>query len=176
MLTRRQAGLSIIELMIGIAIVTILLATGMQSYSSWVQNQRVRVAAEAILNGIQLARVEAVRRNLPVQFKLTGSRAGWQVQTVIPGSVTQERVQSRSAAEDSADVSVSGVSPLGATSIMFNGFGRVMAVNLLDLSAPITEINVLNATSQGLLRIVVSSAGNVRMCDPHAPTGDPKAC
>ncbi len=165
-----------IEVMIGITIVSILMVMGIKGYSGWVQNQRVRVAAEAILNGIQLARVEAVRRNLPVQFSLTGSRTGWQVQTVIPGTTILQPVQSRAAAEDSADVSVASVTPSGGTSIVFNGFGRVMAINPLDFSAPITQITVLNATSQGLLSIVVNSAGNARMCDPHAPSGDPKAC
>ncbi len=165
-----------IEVMIGITIVSILMVMGIKGYSGWVQNQRVRVAAEAILNGIQLARAEAVRRNLPVQFSLTGSRTGWQVQTVIPGTTIPQPVQSRAGAEDSADVSVAGVFPSGATSIMFNGFGRVMAINPLDFSAPITQITVLNATSQGLLSVVVNSTGNARMCDPHAPPGDPKAC
>ncbi len=169
---RQQTGLTLIEVMIGISIVSILMVMGLKGYSGWVQNQRVRVAAEAILNGIQIARVEAVKRNSPVQFRLTGTRTEWQVQTVV----SAERVQSRSSAEDSAGVLVSSVLPVGATSLSFNGMGRVMTLNPLDNSAPLTQIDVANTGSDRPLRVVVSTSGNVRMCDPNAATGDPRRC
>jgi type IV fimbrial biogenesis protein FimT len=75
MLTRRpfQQGYSLVELAIAMVIVSILLALAAPSYRSWVQNAKIRSTTEAILNGIQLAKTEAVRRNFTVRFQLVST-------------------------------------------------------------------------------------------------------
>lgn len=75
MLMRRssQPGFTLVELAIAIGIISILMALAVPSYRSWVQNTKVRSTAEAILNGIQLAKAEAVRRNFTIRFQLTSS-------------------------------------------------------------------------------------------------------
>lgn len=65
----RQAGMSLIELMIGIAVFGILLALGVPTFARWTQNSQIRNSAEAIHNGLMLARAEAVRRNTTVRFQ-----------------------------------------------------------------------------------------------------------
>ncbi|MBK7423660.1 MAG: GspH/FimT family pseudopilin [Propionivibrio sp.] len=59
-----------IELLIGVAVLGILLALGASSFRVWIGNMRIRTTAEAIQNGLQLARGEAVRRNALVRFQL----------------------------------------------------------------------------------------------------------
>ena len=59
------------ELLIGIAIIGILLALAAPNFAVWIQNSKIRTAAESIQNGLQLARAEAVRRNAQVRFQLT---------------------------------------------------------------------------------------------------------
>ena len=66
----RQAGMTLIELMIGIVLLAILLALGAPTFFRWTQNSQIRNAAEAIQNGLTLARAEAVRRNTTVRFQL----------------------------------------------------------------------------------------------------------
>jgi len=61
MLARRQQGVTLIELMVGIAILATLLAMGIPAFTGWIQDTQVRTAAESILNGLQTARAEAVR-------------------------------------------------------------------------------------------------------------------
>jgi type IV fimbrial biogenesis protein FimT len=75
MLMRRpsQQGYSLVELAIAMVIVGILLAMAAPSYRAWVQNAKIRGATEAILNGIQLAKAEAVRRNASLRFQLVSS-------------------------------------------------------------------------------------------------------
>ena len=48
-----------------------LLAAAAPSFSDWIRNTRIRTAAEAFQNGLQLARAEAVRRNAWVRFQIT---------------------------------------------------------------------------------------------------------
>jgi len=66
-----RRGYSLIELLIGMAIVAFALAMAMPSFSVWSENQQIRNAAESIQNGLQYARTEALKRNTTVRFNLT---------------------------------------------------------------------------------------------------------
>ncbi len=171
-----QKGVSLIELVIGIAIVGVLLAMGLPSYSAWIQNTRIRTATESILNGMQLARAEAVRRNANVQLAF-GAASSW----TISNPATTEQIQARSAGEGSSNVTVA-MTPANATTITFSSLGRVVAN--LDGSATITQADmtvptsVLAASAARELRIVIGAGGNVRMCDPDSgvSASDPRKC
>jgi len=65
-----QLGLNLVEVMISLAVLAILIGLGAPGFVEWLQNQQIRAAAEATLNGVQVARGEAVRRNTPVRFAL----------------------------------------------------------------------------------------------------------
>lgn len=75
MLMRRpsQRGFSLVELVVAVAIVAVLLALAAPSYRAWIQNTKIRSTTEAILNGIQMAKSEAVRRNFTVRFQLVST-------------------------------------------------------------------------------------------------------
>lgn len=70
MLRVGQLGMSLVELMVGIAIVAILLALAAPNYIIWVENAKIRTTAEAIQTGMRLARSEAIRRNALIRFQL----------------------------------------------------------------------------------------------------------
>ncbi|HKW36487.1 MAG TPA: GspH/FimT family pseudopilin [Burkholderiales bacterium] len=66
---RDQHGFTIIEVMISLVVLGVLIGLGAPGFIEWLQNQQIRAAAEATLNGLQVARSEAVRSNLPVRFQ-----------------------------------------------------------------------------------------------------------
>jgi type IV fimbrial biogenesis protein FimT len=66
-------GFSLIELMIGIAIMGILLSLAAPSYMAYIDNAKIRASAQTFLSGIQGARTEALRRNGTVEFILTNT-------------------------------------------------------------------------------------------------------
>lgn len=176
-------GFTLIEVGITLAILAMLIALGLPSFSTWIGNTQIRSGAEAVQNGIQLARAEAVRRNLSTQFLLTDTAdmppgTGWNVTVVSSGEV----VQTRSKKEGSPNATVV-LTPLGSTTLTFNGMGRVIAN--ADGSASITQIDVANpggglceadGGTMRCLQIRVGLGGNVRMCDPKVAAGDPRAC
>jgi len=65
-----QRGFTIVEIMISLVVIGVLIGLGAPGFVEWLQNQQIRAAAEATLNGLQVARGEAVRRNAPVRFQL----------------------------------------------------------------------------------------------------------
>jgi type IV fimbrial biogenesis protein FimT len=68
---RRQRGFNLIEMLVVLIIIGILLGLGLPSYRTYMANQRVLSTAEVFMAGLQMARGEAVKRNLRVEFALT---------------------------------------------------------------------------------------------------------
>jgi len=171
-----SSGFSLIELMIGIAIMAILAGLAMPSFQAWLQNTQIRNAAESVQNGLQRARAEAVGRNTNVEFVL-GAGSSWVVQ--LPDGTN---IESRPSSEGSKDVTVMvfpiAVPPL--TTVTFNNFGGVVQPINADGTAPFTQVDfdssMLAAAESQELRATIGLGGNVRMCDPNAPIGSPRAC
>ncbi len=192
-----QRGFSLIELVVGLVIVGILLMLGVPSFSDWIQNSQIRTAAESVLNGMQIARTEAVRRNSLVRFTLTdgSGNVAWNVGCVNVTADCPATVQRRSAAEagGAARVGVSTTalsSPvlssefsaaLGAGSglpagITFDGLGRVPAANI---GTDITWVDVSHVNNSDARRMVVmlTAGGQARMCDPALSLSvNPQGC
>ena len=171
-----QSGMSVIELLIGIAIVSMVIALGLPSYGAWIQNTQIRNATEAVLNGMQLARNEAVRRNLNVELAL-GAQSSWTIS--VPS--TAEVIQTRNFGAGSKNVTVA-ITPNGTNRITFNSLGRVIN-NTTANPAPITRLDftvpttILAATAARSLQIRVDAGGTVRMCDPAVTVvTDPRYC
>jgi type IV fimbrial biogenesis protein FimT len=171
----REHGISLIELMVGLAILAILMSKGLPSYSAWIHNTRIRVAAESVANGLQLARSEALRRNTRVEFVL-GPASAWSVGVVAPA----EPIQSRPAAPGSTELTVQRT-PEDATTVTFNAMGRVVgnADGTLTLTSVILDVptHVLPADLSRELNVTVSAGGQVRMCDPNVSNAqDTRRC
>jgi type IV fimbrial biogenesis protein FimT len=179
MLVPQQRGVTLIELMIGISIVAILLAMGAPSFNQWIQNTQNRTAAESILNGLQLARMEAVRRNTQVRFDLTdgSGRVAWNIGCVTVTADCPVAIQSRDGAEGGVNARAGVSDSMGDFStaltagtgleagVTFNGLGRVVS----DLSdPPIARVDITNAAMAAARRFIVTieTGGQVRMCDP----------
>lgn len=177
MLNARQSGISLIEVLVVVAIIGVLFALGMPAFQNWVQNTQIRTASEAVMNGLQTARNEAIRRNFSVQFKLdNGNTSQWRVNPFADPDGAP--IQLRMADEGSANA-VLARTPPDADTVTFNALGRV--VPNADASPSLTQVDVDNPTiavaaDRRNLRIVVPAGGALRMCDPKVAAGDPRAC
>ena len=168
----RSAGFTLVELMIVIVILAIMLFIALPNFAVWMQNTQIRTAGEAVLNGMQLARAEAIRRNANVELRMDAS-SGWTARVAGTGEV----IQSRLAGEGSAAALVT-ITPAGATTVTFNSFGSVATND--DGTATVTEIKIdspaIAAADSRELCILVRAGGNVRMCDPQVAVTDTRSC
>lgn len=193
MLSKRQRGVTLIELMIGLVIIGFLLLMGVPAFTTFLQNQKIRAAAESVLNALQLARTEALTRNGQVQFvltdedpvaatvnSLTPSTTGrfWVVRYYNPATLFYDFVQGKAAGEGGGQASAV-VTTSTASAITFTGLGTTT----LGTSATIALTNPTGgacAASSGPMRcmnVTVSASGQVRMCDPAVTaTGDTRKC
>jgi type IV fimbrial biogenesis protein FimT len=193
-LTLRQAqrGVSLIELMIGLAILAVLLAMAAPSFSAWIQNTQIRTVAETVQNGLQLARAEAVRRNTQVRFQLTTTtdnscalstaNNNWVVSLDDPSgqcasapsdTVAPRIMQVRPAAEGG----VKAVVAADRSTLVFNGWGQVSAGSAtINISNPSGGTCAALAGPMHCLNVMVTTGGQVRMCDPARASSDPQGC
>ncbi len=193
MAQHRLRGFTLIELLVGIALLAVILRLAVPSFTTAIQNTRLRTAAESVLDGLQNARAEALRRNRNINFNL-GTAGGWTMtcETEDAASACTGTLAERSVGSDSnavvateQRVASSGAlasSPVFTNRLTFNGLGRTTAGSLPG--GNVAWINITNPSGgecaptgpMRCLRVVVSSGGQVRMCDPAATAGTPRAC
>lgn len=175
----RQRGVNLIELMIGLVLMGILVGLAIPSFRNWIQSSQVRTATDAINNGLQLARSEAVRRNQPVRFQLpVDDRAGWVIDAFDRDTGAWAQVQVRSEKEGTPNVRVDA----SQTAVIFLGNGTVSPVPAQPVTFDVTNPAggaCITQTGDGevrCLRVTVSAGGQVRMCDPALPSSDAAGC
>lgn len=191
---KRAGGFTLVELMITVAILAILVVTGIPSFREWLRNTHIRTAAESIQNGLRYARGEASSRGLNVRFEFTSSGAGWTV-CALAGTTSciaaaaasaDNTLQNFVAAGGSADIAPmvsttigTPASPLASPAeagngITFNALGRPVGYGTLALSR--IDLNTAGKDGRRLV-IMVSPGGMPRMCDPSLPLAtSPQGC
>ncbi|MCY7386697.1 MAG: GspH/FimT family pseudopilin [Burkholderiales bacterium] len=201
--THGAAGFSLVELMVAIGIVAIIMGAGLPSVRDWIENRQVNVLAEALSSALRTAQSEAIQRNTLVELAVVTSAVApapsdpsaatltvgglmqsdpqINIMVRVRGATTAATgfIQGKEAADGSTNARLSG--PAG---VVFNSLGR--AQNTLDASnvlvAPADPI-VFQITNPFLDAAIVKRrciylppGGAVRICDPRATSGDPRAC
>lgn len=158
-------GFTTIELLVALAILAIGASLAAPSIGSMVVSRRVQAAAQSLLDGIQTARAEAVRRNATVRFALRADRLGWTVTDVTSGAALQSF-------RDPDWTSVMVSSSTTATSVDFSATGT------RKTGTQIEQLTVASAASDGARRqINVFGGGLIRLCDPAVTAAnDPRRC
>lgn len=184
---RQLRGFSLIEMMITIAIVAIMLAIATPSFREWMNNARIRTAAESIQNGLRNARNEAAQRATWVRFELTSATgAEWRFCELASAADTcantkSSIIQTRGAGESAVKVAASTAAastsqstsalqtPLdGGVPAAFT-FGPLARAASGASGSPLSRVDISGATVTGRrLSVLVSSGGMVRMCDPDS--------
>jgi len=172
MTINKMTGFTLIELVTVVTILSIMIFLALPNFNVWLQNTQIRTAGEAILNGLQLARAEAVRRNVNVELRMDLS-SGWTARLPDTGEV----IQTRLAGEGSSAALVT-ITPLGANTVTFNSLGTIAAN--ANGSNPVSEFKIdsisLAATDSRELCILIRTGGNIRMCDPQVASTDTRSC
>jgi type IV fimbrial biogenesis protein FimT len=172
---KKIRGFSLVEFMVVVAIMLILAVLGLPNYSIWTQNSRIRNAAEGLLNGLQLARSEAVARNTQINF-VANADSGWTLGCANVTATCPANIQTRSASEGSAGTLMTVNNASVADTVSFSNFGAL--VNPAGAMNIVVDSTTLSASDSRELRIEISTSGSVRMCDPNLDTSgtDPRRC
>lgn len=169
---KKQQGLSIVELGIALFVLSVLLVAGVPAFIEYMTNTRIRAVADEMHAGLQLARSEAISRNAAVDFMSNGT--GWSVQLPAIGVGDPSILAIRAPKGTESSV----VANSSAASIRFNGRGRAVGANNFNISVSALDPNNCIAVGGEIrcLNVLVSNAGQVRLCDPAIAANEPRGC
>lgn len=195
LITCRQRGFSLIELMVTVSVLAILTAVAVPNFNNWIRNSKIRTVAEALQSGLRVAQSEAQRRTRAVVFFRTASKdclltdtaadtgQYWQVRALADPLQTgdvAEPVQCGALTDVATGVKLSS----SATALCFSADGRqTTVVNPGGIGANCTAAAstydiepATNAADARALRVTVSLAGSYRLCDPAKSATAPDGC
>jgi type IV fimbrial biogenesis protein FimT len=202
---RAQAGFTLMEAMIVLAIIGTMLAIGVPNMTSWLRTSRAMAATEFYAEGFKLARAEALKHNSASRIALTENSANgqldWQVDLCFPTASVPCSSESgawstptASAAGDpegaggfrsvfrtaaglpDSSVLAQSLSPSGATDVYFTSLGWVDTV----FSPRLRRIDLAPAAAHAgtfpSAAVVITLAGLATKCDPTVAASDSRAC
>ncbi len=186
-----------------VAIISIAMAIGIPSMSTWMQNNQVKTTAQSLLAGLQLARGTAISQNRLAQFTLTGTSAGtadWQViASSSSGSLSSgtTTIQTVTSAEMGANAVVGVSSATQASSsccttaitagtgmgsspaVVFDAFGRSTSASTITRIDVTSTIDSSSSASDAAFRrrvILISPSGSTILCRPSLPSTNSQGC
>jgi type IV fimbrial biogenesis protein FimT len=201
-LSRLQTGVSLIEVIIGLAIMALLLVLGVPQYATFLANARLKTTTDTLASGLNLARAEAVKRNARVEFVLTDEEPiaavvnalapsttgiNWVVREWVPTSASYNFIEGKAGAEGSGRVDATSIviTPVTAGTfdgrVTFTGFGSLASAQAIQFQITNPSGGACDTTAvrgpMRCLNINVSPGGQIRVCDPKVTAAkDTRAC
>ena len=164
-------GFTLVELMVALAIASILLVLAVPQYSTFMGNSEIRSGAESVTAGLRQAQLAAISENRNSQFTLGAT--GWNVQMVGP-PLTLVQTMSLNEGSKHATFAAVDAAAAAATTLQFNALGQV-----IPNATNIVQIDITNAlpTAKPLRILVGNGRTGVKLCDPSIIViSDPKHC
>lgn len=202
---RTARGMTMIELAVTMTILALLLVGVGPTVNAWIKNTQVRNTASSIVAGLSLARNEAMRRNLPIQFSLVSltdsavmgsscaladTGVSWVVSVRNPASNCQYVPATVAADANDPMIVQTNAGGVGGKNVVVgariaDGSAAANTVTFNSFGriadvAPIGFINVSNNVAGNdfrRLRVELGVGGTVRSCDlAIAAATDPRFC
>ncbi|MFZ4760850.1 MAG: GspH/FimT family pseudopilin [Burkholderiaceae bacterium] len=189
---RALAGFTVVELMIALAVVSILAGLAVPMFSDAVAARRVQSVAQSLAATLQTAQTEAIRRNRAIEVAFTtatptaanaatatavsaSSARGW-IARVVNASATTDFVAGQALTGDFSAITLTQ----SIKSIAYTPMARVLDMSAgssapVTLGSPVT-IRVSTAGSARKMCVTVMNGGSVRICDPSVSYATGTAC
>lgn len=115
---KKVKGFNLVELMVSLAIMTVLMTFSAPYYLVWLTNVKIKSVAENVNLGMIQARSEAIKRNEYIFFVLN-SDTSWEIKT------QNDNILSKKDAKESSQGIVLEINPADSSVLTFNGMGSV---------------------------------------------------
>lgn len=167
---RSQRGVTLIELLVGIAVLAVMLAIGVPSFSALARQWRQDAAVDAFVGDLRLARSTAVRTSQPVTLcpsntaNTCGSGTNWAIGWLVFSDLNRNGQRDGGEpviAQRSAQTGMASLTGPGTLSFRNNGTLSGFNNNTLALQ-PL-------GAAEPTLAIVINTMGRARVGPPGTP-------
>lgn len=158
----RMHGFSLVELVVVMAVLSILMGQGLPAVADYLDNASVRRAAVELQHAALMARSESVKRNVRTELRV--SATGWEIYDVT--ALPQARLLSGMLDPRAQATTVT---------IGFASNGRTFpagAATRIDVALG----GVACALNARCMAVAIASGGMSKVCDPAKSTGAAGAC
>lgn len=161
-----QAGFTLMELLLGIAVLAILTTMALPAFTQFIQNNKLASEANEMVASFQFARSEALKRGLPVQICSSKDgtacdgnwNQGWMAM-VDPGGTEEEIIRVWTASDDAFEFTPTS----GIVSFEPNGFSTGNAAQQFDML-------LSGCTTDNARRVLIERTGRVASQRINCPT------
>ncbi|TAK52940.1 MAG: prepilin-type N-terminal cleavage/methylation domain-containing protein [Gammaproteobacteria bacterium] len=160
----RERGLTMIEMLITVVIFAILMAIAIPSFRDASLGGRLAAAANNLLASVQLARSEAIKRNVAVTLCASANGTScaasgdWEQGWIVRDAVAAEVIQRQQALPDGYRMTQAG----GTSALSFQpiGIGATAATFTVCRESPVgSQERVVTVTASGSVYVTTTTTG-----------------
>lgn len=164
---QKNAGYTLLEIMIVVAIVGILAAVAVPSYQDIIERNRLKQVVEGLKSDMQFARTEAIKQSIDIIVSRTTGNAGAWCYGLSATTTSCDCKQTTVATTDDCEIkSISGAAY--STVNMDSGSGNS---TFGFRRGTIGANGVTFSTANYKARVTFSDVGRVKICTPSGSTG-----
>lgn len=176
---KRQAGFTLIELMVTLAVLAVMLTLSAPSFTSFMRSAELSTTANSFVASVNAARSEAMKRNLPaLVMPLESGRRDWSqgfvafVDVDRDGAYTESvdiTVLSQPIANSFLKVTGTGTAKYAPSYVRYDGSGFSKKLDgsfsALSLSFSRNDVSATENFAQ-TRRVFIARTGRIRICTP----------
>jgi type IV fimbrial biogenesis protein FimT len=167
----RARGFTLVELMIGIAILGVVAMLAAPSFSAFIARAKLRGAANEVYADLQYARSEAVEKNQVFQVEFSSSGYDvWRMSRTAPTT--------KDASTTAAPNPVKSVLWTDSGTSVTSGSSMVVTFNPVRATATVTNgpLVLSNPAISGTLQLGVGVTGRAELCSPSGSITGVTSC
>ncbi len=163
---QQNAGFTLLEAMIVVAIIGILAAIAVPSFQGMLETNRLKQAVESFQSDMQFARTEAIKQSTGIIVsRITGDAGAWCYG--LAKDIPTTRTSCDCTVTDPTSASYCDIKIVSGTGFSFVNMDSASGNSTFDFRrGTIGQDGVTFSTDNYAARVVFSAVGRVRICSP----------